>query len=78
MQKTQHRLGFFYKMAKKPKTEIFAFCVRTFEPIKIQTSSAPQNDRLNLSFEKDIKVFGKQTARNHPRMDFSQQQIWGN
>ena len=33
-----------------------AFCVITFEPIMIQTCSAPQNDRLIFSFVKDIKV----------------------
>ena len=38
--------------------EIFAFCVRTFEPIKVKTCSAPQNDRLNFSFVKDICVVG--------------------
>ena len=38
----------------------------TFEPpIKIQTFSAPQNDRLNLSFEKDIKIVDKKPATNH-------------
>jgi hypothetical protein len=41
--------------------EIFAVCVITFEPIRIQTFSSPQNDRLNLSFVKDIKVSGKKT-----------------
>ena len=34
---------------------IFAFCVITFEPIKILNCLAPQNDGLNLSFVKDIK-----------------------
>ena len=42
----------------------FAFCVITFEPIMIQTCSAPQNDRLNFSFVKDIKVVVEKTARN--------------
>ena len=28
----------------------------TLEPIKIETHLAPQNDRLNLSFVKDIHV----------------------
>ena len=32
----------------------------TFEPIKIQTCLAPQNDRQNLSFVKDIHVVAKQ------------------
>ena len=40
-----------------------AFCVITFEPIKIQTYLAPQNDRLNLSFVKDIHVIAEKMAR---------------
>ena len=43
----------FVQIHKKTKMEIFAFCVLTFEPIRIQTSQAPQNDRLHLSFVKD-------------------------
>ena len=39
--------------------QIIAFCVITFEPIKIKTCSAPQNDRLNLSFVKYIHVDGE-------------------
>ena len=46
------------------KMEKFAFCVITFEPIKIQTHSAPQNDRLNFSFVKDIHVDGGNLAWN--------------
>jgi hypothetical protein len=34
----------------------FAFYLVTFEPMKIPTLSAPQNDRLNLIFVKDIKI----------------------
>ena len=48
---------------KKPDTEIFAFWVITFKQNMIQTCSAPQNDRWNLSFVKysswrknDLKV----------------------
>ena len=36
-----------------------AFCVITFEPIMIQTCSAPQNDRLIFSFVKDRQVSKK-------------------
>ena len=43
---------------------MFAFCVITFEPNKIQICSAPQNDRLNLNFVKDIHVVGEKMARN--------------
>ena len=32
---------------------VFCICVITFEPIKIKTRSASQNDHLNLSFVKD-------------------------
>ena len=38
----------------------------TFEVIKIQTSSASQNDRLNLSFVKDKHTYGKKMARKGP------------
>ena len=45
-------------------TASFAFYVIIFEPIEVQTCSAPQNDRLNLSFVKDIYVDGGKLARN--------------
>ena len=45
-----------------------AFCVITFEPIMIQTCSAPQNDRLNFSFVKGIKVVVEKMTRNHRKM----------
>ena len=38
--------------------EKIAFCVITFEPVKTQTHSAPQNDRLSFSFVKDSHVDG--------------------
>ena len=38
---------------KKMEREIFVFCVITFEPIKIQTCLAPQNDGLNLRWRKN-------------------------
>ena len=44
------------------KIEKIAFWVITFEPIKIQTHSAPQN--LNFSFVKDIHVDGWNLAWN--------------
>ena len=37
-------------------TASFAFCIITFEPIEVQTCSAPQNDCLNLSFVKDMYI----------------------
>ena len=53
---------FFLQNRTKTKMEKIAFCVITFEPIKIQTHSAPQNDRLNFSFVKDIHVDGGNLA----------------
>ena len=47
-------MSFSCKIAKKKEMEKFLFCVIMFEPIQIQTHLAPQNDRLNLSFVKDI------------------------
>ena len=35
-----------------------------FEPIKIWTHYAPQNDRLDLGFVKDKHIGGGKTARN--------------
>ena len=49
---------------KNRELEMFAFCVITSEQIKIQTCSAPQSDRLNLSFVKDTHVVGRKMARN--------------
>ena len=56
--KTVHTKFFFLQNRTKMKMEKIAFCVITLEPIKIQTHSAPQNDRLNFSFVKDIHVDG--------------------
>ena len=40
---------------------IFAFSVITFEPMEVQNRSAPQKNRMNLSF---VKVDGGKLARN--------------
>ena len=42
----------FSDLAKSGKINIFAFCVITFEPIEVQTHSASQNDRQNLTWQK--------------------------
>ena len=64
-------LGTYYRMKKlfssnELKYDFFVFCISliTFEPIKIQTCSASQNDRLNFSFVKDFYVDGGKVARN--------------
>ena len=56
--------SFFLQNCKKTETEINAFCVINFEQIEVQTHSAPQNHRLNLSFVKNINVDGRKVARN--------------
>ena len=45
-----------------------AFFVITFEPIKIQTCLARQNDRLNLSFVKDIHLIAQKIIRSGLKM----------
>ena len=44
--------------------EIFAFCVISFQPIRIQIHYECENDHLNLSFVKD----GKKVDRNGCKM----------
>ena len=62
----------FLQNYKNPKRELFVFCLITFEPIEVQTLSAPQIDRLNFSFVKDIfrYVIGKQLATNGLKRTF--------
>ena len=50
---------FFLRNQSKPEKEILTFYVIAFATIKIQKHSAPQNDRLNLSFVKDKYVKAK-------------------
>jgi hypothetical protein len=63
-------IGWCIKFATGDEMEIIAVYVITFEPIKIQTCSSLQNNRLNLSFVKDIKVIGKKPTRYGHKMDF--------
>ena len=58
----QYIRNFFLQNRTKTEMEKIAFFVITFDPIKIQTHSAPQNDRLNFSFVKDIHVDGGNLA----------------
>ena len=69
------QISVFVQNRKKKEIEIFAFCVITFEPIKIQTCLAPQNDSLNLSFVKNINVVGETMARNGYLMAIYESQI---
>ena len=58
----QYIRNFFLQNCTKTKMEKITFCVITFEQIKVQTHSAPQNDRLNFSFVKDTHVDGGNLA----------------
>ena len=46
------------------------YSVVAFDPIKIFTHKAPQNDRLNLSFVKDAYVVAKKLTTNGQKMTF--------
>ena len=47
-----------YFQARK-NTDLNQYFVVAFDPIKISTHYAPQNDRWNLSFVKDKRVVGQ-------------------
>ena len=55
-------------VAENTEIKNLTFCAITFEPIKIWTHEAPQNDRLNFSFVTDIIVNGKKMSRNGCKM----------
>ena len=64
-----HRFsGIFFPKWKKMETKKFVFYSVAFDPIKIQTCLAPQNDCQQLSFLKDVSVVGKKMTRNDPKM----------
>ena len=54
-----------YFQARK-NTDLNQYFVVAFDPIKISTHYAPQNDRWNLSFVKDIYVVTKKISTNGP------------
>ena len=58
--------GFYFQFCKKLVICVmyFCICVITFEPIKIKTHSASQDDHLNFSFVEDIYVVGEKMAKN--------------
>ena len=64
MARNGHKTEFSFCEFANSGKKIFTFCAITFEPIEVQTCSAPQNDRLNLCFVKDTYVDGKKLARN--------------
>ena len=46
--KNSQKMTIYHFVSSQVQKTIFAFCVMTFEPIKVQTHSAPQNDHLSL------------------------------
>ena len=59
---------FFMLFALSLVLFFLCICGITFEPNKISNCSAPQNDRLNHSFVKDINVVDNKIARNGCKM----------
>ena len=75
--KTQELVSFwgvktdFGKIAQKwgiKKKDFNQYYVVAFDPNKIYTHWAPQNDRMNLSIVKDIYVVAKKMTRNGWKM----------
>ena len=60
------KTAIYHFVSIQVQKNILAFCVITFEPIEVQTLSAPQNDRLNCCFDKN----GKKLARNCQKRPF--------
>ena len=73
--KKHKKISSFLQNHKNPETKIFVSCVITFEPMKIETRSAPQNNSLNLSFVKDIYTDGRKLARDVRKTAICQSQI---
>ena len=55
-----------YFQARK-NTDFHQYFVVAFDPIKICTNYAPQNDCWNLSFVKDIYIVAKKMTTNGPK-----------
>ena len=60
--------AFFLPKLRTQFSFFFVIYVINLEPIEVQTHSAAQNDRLNLSFVKDIHVVAKKITRNGRKM----------
>ena len=58
-----------YFQARK-NTDLNQYFVVAFDPIKISTHYAPQNDCWNLSFVKDIYVVAKKMTTNCQKWQF--------
>ena len=51
--------NFHFVSQPTQEKKLITFCAINFEPIEVQTRSAPQNDRLNFWFVKDTYVNGR-------------------
>ena len=69
---------FFLQNWIRPEMEKYASCVIILWPVKIQTCSAPQNDRLNLLFMEDIHVDGEKMATKGRKTVIYESQILRN
>ena len=58
------------------KKDFNQYYVVAFDLIKIYTHLAPQNDRLNLSFVKDIYVVAKKMTINDQKMTIFETKIF--
>ena len=56
--------GFFLSKLKNTVFKQIVVYVVAFDPIKIQTCLAPQNECQHLSFVKDTYVVGEQMTKN--------------
>ena len=74
-QKTLYKWESFLLNCTIPETKTFLFCVIFFEPIKIQTTLAPQNDCLNFTSVKYIYVVGENIDRISRKTAIYQSQI---
>ena len=63
---------------KTTSGNVFGNYMNIFHKTKVQTCSVPQNDRLNLSFVKDIYVVAKKMNRSGYKMAIYLSQILGN
>ena len=58
------KLKFSVFFLPKLKNTVFVIHVVAFDPIKIQTCLAPQNDCQHLNFVQDSYVVGEKMTRN--------------
>ena len=63
---------------KNTSGNFFVNYMNIFHKTKVQTCSVPQNDRLNLSFVKDIYVVAKKMTRSGHKTAIYHSQILGN